>query len=822
MDKATTATRAGAGTRSYLVAAALAFLAIAARGLLYRFIDVQVPFLFAFPCVVLVSLWFGLGPGLLTVIIAVGWDIAFPDSGTSLNVLRATVFAPVGFATATLAAAAMDRQRALEAPAVPGVQDPGHRTAERWLSILFTVSAIIPAMFFAIAAWESYVAVAARADDELDRASRIMEEHALKVFETNEVLSGRVRDILDSDDNIALHEHESEIHQRLMLASRGIPQVQGISAWDMDGHGIASGTTYPLPADYSIADRAYFRELRSGPVDVIITAPIIGPLSHERIFFVAQKRQDAEGAFNGVTVVALYPAYFEKFYRDLADGQPTLTLALARTDGTILARYPELPALEALPASSPLLAHMHRGEPEGHFNAPSTVDGADRIVGFRRLGAYPLYVAAGINQSAVLTSWLHYVQLLAALTFPTSFALIYVTWRTLRSTRRDLLAADELARESRRRFAAETALKEAQKLEALGRLTGGVAHDFNNLLSVMSNNLYVLEHRNPGGLDKQFAAMRRSIKAGERLTRQLLAFSRRQPMRPETVSLPQMLPALTELLRHTLGQEIVLVVTVEPDTRYVQIDTSEFELALINLAINAKDAMPRGGTLHVSAQNAPDDRGFVEIRIKDEGEGVAESDIARIFEPFFTTKDVGKGTGLGLSQVYGFCVQSQGTVTVTSTVGEGATFTLRLPVSVDALTPTEATIAMPIAAQLKLRILIVEDNPDVSYTTSLMLREAGANVSQVENAATALDVLRRESYDAMVSDIMMPGGMTGIALATQAREEFPQMRIVLVSGYTEELELAGEQGFTVLAKPTEFEALRAALADAGSPHETDT
>ena len=812
MTRSFTGTSLTDNIRAYVGALLIIGTSIAMRTVMSSIADVQVPFLFAFPAVVVISMWLGLGPGLVAVLVTVAWDICVPGQDAS-SVLRASMFAPAGSVTAILCATAMGRKRAIDLPRQPlAAADNSERSGTKWLSSLFIASAVVPAIFFAVAAWQSYLSTTARADDDLDRAARIVEEHALKVFEANEVLNGRIGDILEQANDAANGENERELHNRLAQASRGIAQVQAISAWDRAGHAIASSGMYPMPVDFSIASRDYFIRLKNGSEDVIITAPETGPLSRERIFFVAERRLDSHGEFNGLSIVALFPAYFERFYRELADSQPTLTLSLIRGDGTVLTRFPS--RAEDPPRVAPttlLMQHVLRREPAGHFETTSRNDGGVRIIGFRRVGSYPLYVVAGVDQAAVLSQWLRYIQILAAFIFPTSLALVYVTWRALRTTRRDLLAADELAQESRRRLVAESALREVQKLEALGRLTGGVAHDFNNLLSVMSNNLYILEHRQPDGLSRQFAAMRRAVKSGERLTRQLLAFSRRQPMHPETISLASAMPGLRELLGHTIGRLVELSIQVEEPTALVSIDSNEFELALINLAVNAKDAMPDGGLLDIRAGNAKDGSDFVEIVVSDGGTGIATADLPHIFEPFFTTKDVGKGTGLGLSQVYGFCVQSGGSLAVRNGIGGGAVFTMRLPKVSGTVAAPETTNPVSAAPGLAQRILVVDDNPEVAYTTCLMLREAGATVTQVEDASTALDVLRRERYDAMVSDIMMPGGRSGISLAIEARESFPHMRIVLVSGYTSELELAESKGFTVLAKPCEFDALRSAL-----------
>ncbi len=294
---------------------------------------------------------------------------------------------------------------------------------------------------------------------------------------------------------------------------------------------------------------------------------------------------------------------------------------------------------------------------------------------FRRLERYPIYVLAGVDREAIIAGWQRQLAVLAAFTFPISMALVYVVWVALRRTRRELAAQQSLQREIEQRARIENALHHVQKLEALGRLTGGVAHDFNNLLTIVSNNLHLMRRLDPRMADnKQLAAIGRAVASGERLTRQLLAFARRQPLQPEVISIQERLPALLALIAPTLGPRIESSVEVDPKTKAVLVDPAELELAIINLAVNAKDAMPDGGRLTLSARNASpaeiDIAGeFVVLTVADTGTGIDPELTDRIFEPFFTTKPAGQGTGLGLSQVYGLCAQAGGTVRIDSARG---------------------------------------------------------------------------------------------------------------------------------------------------------
>ena len=370
----------------------------------------------------------------------------------------------------------------------------------------------------------------------------------------------------------------------------------------------------------------------------------------------------------------------------------------------------------------------------------------------------------------------------------------------------------------------EEKLAQAHKMEAIGQLTGGIAHDFNNILMIVGGHAEMLRRRfsDPkarAGIDAIASAARR----GESLTRQLLTFSRRQPLSPEVIDLKQRVNAVRDMLVGSLRGNIALAVDIPDDIWPVEVDVAEFELAIVNLAVNARDAMPEGGTFTLTARNIPasDPRkigqfagGGVELTFSDTGTGIPPDVIAKIFDPFFTTKAVGKGTGLGLSQVYGFARQAHGTVTVTSQAGRGTTFTLRLPRSHRAVSPAPD----PARTQKRLvpgegTILVVEDNPAVGDITVTLLQQLGYKVLRAENAADALDALRSgQVVDLVFSDIIMPNGMNGIHLAQEVSREYPDIRVLLMTGYSD-VAVAAEDHFPILRKPFELSGLERAVRE---------
>ncbi len=374
---------------------------------------------------------------------------------------------------------------------------------------------------------------------------------------------------------------------------------------------------------------------------------------------------------------------------------------------------------------------------------------------------------------------------------------------------------------------AEADLMHAQRMEAVGRLTGGVAHDFNNLLTVVIGALDIML-RSPNDAAKRqklgeaaLAAARR----GEGLTHQLLAFSRRQALRPEAVDLNVQIRESEPLLRRAVGEAVEFKLKLRRGGARVNVDPSQFEAALLNLVVNARDAVGDKGRITIQTQSCTVEPGLVTdlaagdyvcVTVADNGAGMPPEVIARVFEPFFTTKAVGKGTGLGLSQVYGFARQSGGAAQISSTVGRGTEIKLFLPplnetLGIAADAGPEA--ARPMAAGR--RLLLVEDDVSVAVVALELLEGLGLEVRAVETAPQALDLLKREKFDMMLSDVVMPGGMTGIELARACGRDYPDMRVVLTSGYAgEDVDAAlADAPWPFLRKPYSGEQLARILGE---------
>jgi len=361
-------------------------------------------------------------------------------------------------------------------------------------------------------------------------------------------------------------------------------------------------------------------------------------------------------------------------------------------------------------------------------------------------------------------------------------------------------------------------LAQSQKLDALGQLTGGVAHDFNNLLMVITGSLNALKKMvgdDPKAL-RAVQAIDTASQRGAALTSQLLSFARRQSVNPQTIDVGDSIFSVRDVLDTGLGSAIELQIEADNGIWPITVDRAEFETALVNLVINARDAMPQGGNVTVQAKNVFVDDGvtkgdFVAVKVRDTGTGIPDDVLAKIFDPFFTTKPIGKGTGLGLSQVHGFVHQAGGTIAVDSELGKGTSFTVCLPRSTAALTRRPEQLSHRGTGT----VLLVEDNPDVANASTGLLEELGYAVRWASDVDSALSEIAANGVDLVLSDIVMPGKMDGLALARTLKQKHPGLPILLATGYSEAARNAAAE-FPILRKPYQIHELNEALSRLGS------
>ena len=380
--------------------------------------------------------------------------------------------------------------------------------------------------------------------------------------------------------------------------------------------------------------------------------------------------------------------------------------------------------------------------------------------------------------------------------------------------------------------ATELALRQAQKMEAMGQLTGGIAHDFNNLLTVIIGNLEMLEGKLTTPLQRELTTEALdAADLGARLTTRLLAFARRSHLEPESINLNSFVLGLTDMLHRTLGETVYLSSALTPNLWPVRVDPSQVESAIVNLAVNARDAMPRGGRLVIETANVTINEemasgldalavgDYVQLTVSDTGEGMTSAVRERAFEPFFTTKEMGRGTGLGLSMIYGFAKQSGGLATIDSTPGKGTAVAIYLPRH-----RVEPTLVVDVDLQGTAlvgsgqTILAVEDDERVRKLTVMRLSQLGYTVRSAGSGAEAIDILAAGTpVDLLFSDVVMPGGMSGFELRSKVQALYPNMPVLLTSGYAEELSREGvavEGPLKILNKPYRLAELAAAIDDA--------
>ena len=689
------------------------------------------------------------------------------------------------------------------------------------LRLIAALSIAIPAVVLSLSIWQTWRSIQVQAKERIASSLDVLHEQTLKSLQTVERSISETNEVLRGMTDETIRANEATLYLRFKRTQQALPQIESIWAFDKDGHPLVSSTILPVPRDLNNSDRSYFRAQLSS-FDTFISEVLRARVGTLRFFVVSGRRTgEATTGFQGVIGITVSPEHFSEFYRKLSRGRDAF--GLVRSDGTILARFPE-GRFEDVRGPNDLSRAVQR-KPEGGFlESQSPLDSLDRLLGYQKVRGYDVYVVAGVEKAALREEFWRSALLQLAVGISIGLSLFALSLYALRRAER---YRDEVVR----REAAEATLKQGQRLEALGQLTGGVAHDFNNLLMVIQGSAQRIGRTfaEDPRLTRSLRAIDEAVNRGSTLTRQLLSFSRRQPQDATVVDLKFRLPLIQEMLQASLRGDIVVRTEIAPDLGRVKIDLNELELALLNLAVNARDAMAGGGQLIVTARNVersetpPDVEGeCVAIALQDTGSGISPDIIDRVFEPFFTTKEVGKGTGLGLSQVYGFARQSGGTATVESRPGGGTCVTIYLPRTTDE-SRSAVNPEMRDEPRFTGRVLLVEDNPDVSDVTKGLLEDLGFTVDLITDAESALRHVQGADmgYRFLLSDIVMPGSINGLALARRVRDLMNEnLPIILASGYSEHAQAASDEGFILLRKPYGMlelrKAVKALLADAGA------
>jgi signal transduction histidine kinase/ActR/RegA family two-component response regulator len=707
------------------------------------------------------------------------------------------------------------------------------KSAFRFHYLLVVAAVLVPAAIFAVAAWFNREEVIRDGEQAVQRTASIMQQHARKVFDSVDLVIDRVEDRIHDQSRDQVADPATSV----FLAAMKNRFDQLASIWIADENGIVLAGSQDWVRGGGIAGRDFFEVHKTQNIGTYISGLFVGKATGLGSFAVSRRRYSPDGRFVGTVHASVNEAYFAEFFRDLAPVRHVASLI--RRDGTYLVRHPA-PVEPGMLGPDTSFMRAIRTSDSGVFQTLSQRDNLDRFYAYQRVEPYPIYVTYGLDHDVLLSRWYRNLIVYGATLAAASLILLWVSWVALRHMRSERRVLAQLQDEIDQRQQAEERLRRSQRLEAIGQITGGIAHDFNNLLMVITGNAERLRRQIADAKQERYVgSIEAAARRGERLTRQLLAFSRQQTVTPVVLKLEELLPKFPEMLQSSLRGDIEIRIDVAPNLWPVKVDAGELELALLNLSVNARDAMPNGGKLLMSARNvtlaesaATDNLqgDFVAVAVRDTGVGIPPDVVPKIFEPFFTTKEVGKGTGLGLSQVYGFAKQAGGVAVVSSTVGEGTTFTLYLPRTQEAQVVVDEQPVSPNEVGSG-TILFVEDNKDIADVTKSNLEELGYRVIAVANADTAMEILKANAeIDVVFSDIVMPGQMNGVDLARAIRAQRPDTPVILTTGYSAAAQAAAPDGFTIIPKPYQLDKLHQIIntalrqrdasreAEAGTPH----
>jgi signal transduction histidine kinase len=674
--------------------------------------------------------------------------------------------------------------------------------ATRLLRLLLIGSIVVPLVVLAGGGYLAWVSTRERAEADLTRRVAIADEHALKVLDTHQLIAARINDLLGNLSDQAILIEERVLHEQLAQEIKNLPQVENVLVIGRNGHPLVSAMFYPVDRNLDLSDREHFRALSRSPDPFYIGLVEVGRFDKHRHFFLSRRKESEPGSFDGVIAVTVSPEYFQDFYTKLVGVTRDFSAALTRTDGLGLVHHPVFATGDHRDQN--LLRAVAEQEENGIFRASSGIDGVDRLVAYDKLSNYPIYATVARSWDSIVAEWRQ--TMLTHLFFgaPATLGLVALSLLALRRTRLEQAAMDEAREAMRQRDAAEEALRQSQKMEAVGQLTGGVAHDFNNLLTVVIGNLEVaqrqLENWTEASQDRirrTLAQAMRGAQRGATLTQRLLAFSRRQPLSPKPLDLNKLVGGLQDFLRRSLGETIDLETVGTAGLWKVEADPVQLEAALINLAVNARDAMPNGGKLTIETANVQLDADYcrrhadvtlgpyVQIAVTDTGTGMSRQVLERVFEPFFTTKEVGQGTGLGLSQVFGLVKQSGGHITIYSEPGEGTTVKIYLPrlsAEVREEAPAEREVLGAVPGE---RVLVVEDDEEVRVYVADLLRGLRYQVLEAADAPSALAQLDKGKgrIDLLLTDVVLPG-MNGRRLANEVVARANGIKVLFMTGYS--------------------------------------
>ncbi|WP_018262577.1 hybrid sensor histidine kinase/response regulator [Methylobacterium sp. WSM2598] len=700
----------------------------------------------------------------------------------------------------------------------------------------FVLTALLPSLLILAAAGGLVLEMRQRALDDAQRElatlNTVLAEDAARTLQSVNLVLQSVIDLYAAEgiatpEEFARLKAGRDTHDLLRGKLAGVPQLDAVTLVAADGHLINFSRGYPIPP-INLSDRDYFAHLRDTPLsEPYVTEPVQNRGNGTWTFYLARRLAAADGRFMGLVLGAIDLSYFDRFYRSLNLGGQA-AISLWRRDGVLMTREPPVPGVgrqfRIRAFEAPFLEAR-----SGFYEISDSMDGLWRLVSTRSTRDYALVVNVTRTRDEVLAGWHREAILVASAALACVAAVILIVLALKRQMRADAaaaLAATERARAVTAREEAEAQLRQAQKMEAVGQLTGGIAHDFNNLLTGIIGSLDMMQTRLAQGridtLERYARTAMTSANRAAALTHRLLAFARRQPLDPKPVEAGGLVAGMEDLLRRSIGEAVRLEIVTPAHLWVTLCDPPQLESAILNLAINARDAMPEGGRLTIETANAvlgaaeaspcevpPGE--YVCIRVADTGTGMPPEVMARAVEPFFTTKPIGQGTGLGLSMVYGFARQSEGCVAMRSEVGRGTEIRLYLPrYQGPDLAEAGERAAGAIRRGRGETVLIVDDETAVRGLIVEVLEDLGYRALEAADGPGGLAILTSETpIDLLVTDIGLPG-LDGRRLADLARAARPGLKVLFITGYAETAARAGGMlapGMELLTKPFPIETI---------------
>jgi signal transduction histidine kinase/CheY-like chemotaxis protein len=671
------------------------------------------------------------------------------------------------------------------------------------IMILLGVIAAVGLCIVAGVLWKLRVHDLQEAERELKTLDRLLVGETDRAMQSIDLILKNVREHITAAGQTSVAAFasglgDSETHKLLEAKIAGVPQVDAIGIVGADGRIVNLSRGYPAPS-IDVSDREYFAVLRDDTADhAILTRPVRSRVTGKPAMLMGRRLTAPTGEFVGAVLATIDLDYFTSHYAALRAGDRT-AVALWHEDGVLITRFPSSPDSrvgERPPFSFP----QDDGEPLA-FETEAFADEPARMAVAKATRDFPLVVVISKTFDQILADWRSKAVLLGGglVLLLTGLAI------GIRLLARQLATYDALRIAVAAREEAEAQLRQAQKLEAIGQLTGGIAHDFNNLLTAVLGNLELLQRHSKTEDPRHRRWTKNAIEAARRgavLTTRLLAFSRRQPLEPRPLDVASQLDSLSDLLARTLGENIEVTTNLAPGLGAVFVDPSGFDNAILNVALNSRDAMEGRGRLTIvaanhefadraadgSAEAEPAD--YVRIAISDTGRGIAKDVLERVLEPFYTTKPVGQGTGLGLSQVYGFVTQSGGRIRLASEIGQGTTVELILPraqaeAAADPCQCGRVEEDDLSEGQSRGFVLVVENDDTVRSYAVETFRDLGFETFEAADADAALALLRVDARITLVfTDVGLPG-KNGHELVGEALTFRPDLDVLFTTGYAQ-------------------------------------